>query len=140
MEDYVRRFIRSSLVWLGVGVVLGVALVISPYHMLPYRPAHMHANLLGFISMMIFGVAYHVLPRFSGRGLRSPRSARIHLVLANGGLALMVAGFGARITWPHAGTAALALGGTASAIGAFLFIANIWITITPRPTALRKTP
>ena len=31
-----------------------------------YRPAHVHMLLLGFVTMMIYGVAYHVVPRFAG--------------------------------------------------------------------------
>ncbi len=137
MESYVRAFIRSSLVWLAIGVLIGVAMAIVPFHALQYRPAHMHANLLGFVSMMIFGVAYHVLPRFSGRALHSDRLARWHVIVANAGLALMVAGFGARGSWPSFGTVALAAGGVLSAIGAFMFIGNIWITTSPaRPVVM----
>src|SRR3954470_15921997 len=80
MDPFVRRFIRSSLLWLGVGVTLGVLMTVRPA-MLAFRPAHMHANLLGFVSMMIFGVAYHVIPRFTGRPLQSPGLAALHLWL-----------------------------------------------------------
>jgi cbb3-type cytochrome oxidase subunit 1 len=138
MDPFVRRFIRSSLLWLGVGVTLGVLMAVRPA-MLAFRPAHMHANLLGFVSMMIFGVAYHVIPRFTGRPLRSPGLAALHLWLANAGLAGMVAGFILRVYRWEAGTALLATGGVPSAAGAFLFIYNIWRTLEPpraRPGAL----
>lgn len=131
MEQYVRRFIRSSLIWLGVGVTIGVAMTIWPYNALAYRPAHVHANLLGFVSMMIFGVAYHVLPRFTGRGLYSTKMAQAHLILANAGLLLMVTGFIARISYAMPGNSALGVGGVTSAIGALLFIVNIWKTLEP---------
>ena len=140
MDSYVRNFVRSSLVWLAIGVLLGLGMAIAPFHMLAYRPAHLHANLLGFVSMMIFGVAYHILPRFNGRGLHSPRLAGIHVVVANAGLALMVGGFAARITWHTAGTIALGLGGALSAAGAFMFIGNIWITIRPAPPVQMPPP
>ncbi len=55
---------------------------------------HAHTNLLGWVSMMIFAVAYHVLPRFSGRPLYSNRLADMHLILSNIGL------IGLIITWP----------------------------------------
>jgi heme/copper-type cytochrome/quinol oxidase subunit 1 len=132
METYVRNFLRSSLVWLGIGVTIGIAMVFAPYHALAYRPAHMHANLLGFVSMMIFGVAYHVLPRFTGRPLRRPGLARVHLLCGNAGLALMVGGFLARVAWPLTGRALLAAGGVASASAAFLFITNIWYVLSTR--------
>ena len=134
MTPYVRRFIRSSLFWLGVGVVLGLLMAGWPRAVL-YRPAHMHANLLGFVSMMIFGVAYHVIPRFTGAALRSEPLAAVHLWLANGGLALMVTGWLARAHGFEAWRPVLVAGGTLSALGAFLFIYNIWRTLdaAPRP-------
>jgi cbb3-type cytochrome oxidase subunit 1 len=138
MEWFVRAFMKASLAWLGLGVTLGVAMAAHPEWII-YRPAHVHMNLLGFVTMMIFGVGYHVLPRFSGHQLHSRRLAGLHWVVANLGLATMVAGFGLS---PHLGGRAmpvLAAGGTLSAVGAYLFIFNIWRTIdgpAPRPMPL----
>jgi cytochrome c oxidase cbb3-type subunit 1 len=130
MDPFVRRFIRSSLVWLGVGVTLGVVMAVHPAAV-AFRPAHLHANLLGFVSMMIFGVAYHVMPRFTGRPLHSIRAATLHLWVANLGLAGMVSGFILRVYRWSPGAALLAGGGVLSAAGAFLFIYNIWRTLEP---------
>jgi cbb3-type cytochrome oxidase subunit 1 len=138
MDPFVRRFIRSSLVWLGVGVLIGVAMAVHPAAV-AFRTAHMHANLLGFVSMMIFGVAYHVIPRFVGRPLRSPRAAALHLWLANCGLAGMVGGFILRVFRWDVGMPLLGVGAVLSATGAMLFIHNIWRTLdapAPRPAAL----
>jgi cbb3-type cytochrome oxidase subunit 1 len=137
MEPYVRNFIRSSLVWFGIGIVIGVCMAFMPYRALAYRPAHAHANLLGFVSMMIFGVAYHVMPRFNGRGLHSVRLAQAHLLTANLGLALLVGGFITRVTWAKPGAVLLAAGGATSAVAAFMFIFNIWKTIAPRTPAIQ---
>lgn len=130
MEPFVRNFIRSSLLWLGGGVLLGVLMAIVPQAMV-YRPAHVHANLLGFVSMMIFGVAYHVIPRFTGAPLRSRRLAQIHLWVANIGLAALVGGWLLRPTLWDFGTAALMSGAVLSATGAFMFIGNLWQTLAP---------
>ncbi|HEY0020240.1 MAG TPA: cbb3-type cytochrome c oxidase subunit I [Longimicrobium sp.] len=138
MDPFVRRFIRGSLVWLGVGVLIGVAMAVQPAAA-AFRTAHMHANLLGFVSMMIFGVAYHVIPRFTGRPLHNPRLAEVHLWAANLGLAGMVCGFILRVVRWELGMAVLAVGAVLSAAGAFLFIHNIWRTLdapAPRPAAL----
>lgn len=128
MEPFVRRFIRSSLAWLGVGVVIGVWMALDPGAVI-YRPAHMHANLLGFVSMMIFGVAYHVVPRFTGNPLRSKRAGLVHLVIANAGLAAMVGGWLLRGHMHELSRVILGVGGVLSAAGAFLFIGNIWLTL-----------
>ena len=128
MQPYTRRFIRSSLLWLVVGVSLGVFMAASPGAGL-YRPAHMHANLLGFVSMMIFGVAYHVIPRFAGAPLESDRLAGVHLVLANAGLAGMVGGFIARAHQQAFALPLLVCGALTAAAGVLLFVYNIWRTL-----------
>jgi cbb3-type cytochrome oxidase subunit 1 len=132
VRPYVRRFIRSSLAWLVVGVSIGVLMALWP-RALAYRPAHMHANLLGFVSMMIFGVAYHVLPRFSAAPLHSERLAALHLWLANIGLAGMVVGFVGRAHALPAAGGALAVGAVLSAAGAIVFVFNIWRTLDAAP-------
>jgi len=128
MDPFVRRFIRSSLLWLGVGVLIGVAMAVNPAAV-AFRAAHLHANLLGFVSMMIFGVAYHVFPRFVGRPLHSRRTAALHLWVANAGLAGMVAGFVLRVYRWELGMPVLGAGAVLSAGGAMLFIHNIWRTL-----------
>jgi cbb3-type cytochrome oxidase subunit 1 len=101
-----------------------------------YRPAHMHMVLLGFVTMMIFGVAYHVIPRFAGFPLYSRRAPAVQWFVSNAGLALMVAGFLARPSAPTIGTGILASGGTLAALGAYTFIYVIWRTISG-PRGLR---
>lgn len=136
MDWFVRRFIKSALVWLGLGVTLGVGMAVHPLWII-YRPAHVHMNLLGFVTMMIFGVAYHVIPRFFGHPLHNKRLAGVHWWLSNTGLAVMVVGF---FMAPHVGGRSipiLASGGTLSALGAFAFIFNLWQTMDG-PAALRR--
>lgn len=128
MEWFVRAFIKASVGWLAAGVTLGVAMAIQPQWIL-VRPAHMHMNLLGFVAMMIFGVAYHVIPRFTGHALHSRRLAALHWWLANVGLALLALGFLALPVLGRRPTALLGTGGALAAIGAYLFAYNLWRTI-----------
>lgn len=137
MEPFVRNFIRASLLWFAVGVLLGVAMVFWPAQALGYRTAHLHANLLGFVSMMIFGVAYHVIPRFTGNALPHRALALAHLWVANVGLALLVGGWMLRVHAFAAGTLLLRTGAAVGALGAGMFIYNLWRTLAPRP---RVTP
>jgi cbb3-type cytochrome oxidase subunit 1 len=128
MDPVVVLFLRASLVWLVAGVTLGVGMAVRPA-MVTYRTAHIHMLLLGFVAGMIFGVGYHVFPRFAGHPLWSRRLVRLHWWLANAGVAVMAAAFALRaggVTWSHA---LLGAGGTSAALGAYLFAWNIWRTL-----------
>lgn len=139
LPPYVRGFIHASLVWFTVGILIGVAMAFWPAGHIVYRPAHAHANLLGFVSMFIFGVAYYVLPRFVGRPLPSERMAMWHLWVANAGLVLLVAGWLAGPTWTGAGRLLLIAGASFSLLGAALFIINAW-RITSRRSSAELVP
>ncbi len=128
MEWFVRVFLKASLAWLALGVTMGVVMAVHPVWTV-YRQAHIHMMLLGFVTMMIFGVAYHVIPRFAGYPLHSRRAPIVHLWISNAGLALMVAGFVTRASNAGAGTVVLSIGGTMSAVGAYLFTYVIWRTL-----------
>lgn len=120
MDWFVKAFIKASVSWLAFGVTLGVVMAVFPEWGF-LRTAHVHINVVGFVGMMIFGVAYHVIPRFAGIPLRSRRTAASHFVIANVGLAVMVAGFALRgMGLPNSGIV-LAVGGSLEAIGAYLF-------------------
>ena len=128
MEWFVKAFIKASVAWLAAGVTLGVGLAVYP-PLIVYRPAHVHINLLGFVTMMIYGVAYHVIPRFTGHQLHSRRIAGIQWWLANAGLVLMVIGFCLAPSGVSAAPVVLGTGGVLSAVAAYCFLFNIWRTI-----------
>lgn len=136
MDWFVRNFVKASLTWFGLGVTLGVCMAVHPPWTV-YRPAHMHMNLLGFVTMMIYGVAYHVMPRFVGNPLHSRRLAAVHWWLANTGLALVVIGFVWRAHGGAPAGALLGVGALLSALGAYAFIFNIWRTIDGRAAVRR---
>ena len=138
MEWFVKAFLKASLAWLGLGVTLGVAMAAHPAWAV-YRAAHMHMNLLGFVTMMIYGVAYHVIPRFTGHPLAMPRLAGAHWWISNVGLALFALGLGMRGHGIAGAAPLVAGGGLLSALGAYAFIVNLWRTIDGR-TATRVAP
>jgi cbb3-type cytochrome oxidase subunit 1 len=136
-------FLKASLAWLVAGVTLGMGMAIHP-PLLGYRAAHIHLLLLGFVTGMIFGVGYHVFPRFAGGRLRSPGLVMPHWWLANAGVAAMAAAFVLRAEGVSGSPALLGVGGTAAAIGAYLFAYNIWRTLdaaaTPRTAPPARRP
>ncbi len=85
MDGFVKRFILMGIIYLMVASALGVLMIVQPdaSHL---RFAHVHLNLLGWMSMLIFGVGYHILPRFSGKPLFSNKLGELQFWLANAGL------------------------------------------------------
>ena len=130
MDWFVKAFLKASLAWLAAGVSLGIGMAAHPAWAV-YRTAHLHMNLLGFVTMMIFGVAYHVIPRFTGHPLHSRRLAGVQWWLANIGLVLFVAGLALLPATMYAMPARIvvAAGGLLSGLAAYTFVYNMWRTI-----------
>ena len=134
-------FLRASLVWLVAGVTLGVGVALGP-PLVAHRAAHIHMLLLGFVTGMIFGVGYHVFPRFAARPLTSPMLMRLHWWLANAGAAIAAA-FIFRASGAPWSPALLGAGGTSAVLGAYLFAWNARRTLghsTPQSPAWLASP
>ena len=139
MSTTVRWFLRSAVAWLVLGMGLGIWMGAAPERIVELRPAHLHAVLPGFVLMMIFGVAYHILPRFSGRPVPWARGPSVHLALANVGLLVTVPGFLLRVRFPEAGRILVPLGGSVMLLGACFFVHTVW-SLTERPKWNPRAP
>ena len=89
MDRYMKLFVLMAVIYFAVGSFLGLLMATNVYTAAT-KFAHVHLNLLGFMSMMIFGVGYFILPRFNARTLRWPRLVPVHFWLANVSLVAMV--------------------------------------------------
>lgn len=132
MEPVVVWYLRMSVVYFVAGTIIGFGLLLWPSESGYYIPVHVHLNLLGFMSMMIYGVGYHILPRFSGRQIHSPQIMKVQFWLANAGL------IGMAISWPFAirgngsfAESILILSSLLSVVSIVLFAYNILKTIKP---------
>ena len=121
-----RWFIAAALAYALLGGLVGVAWLAWP-GLLPGLTLRTHAHLMlvGFVGMMIFGIALHVLPRFTGRNLYSDRLADAHFVLVNAGLPVMALG------WLFAMPAAARTGGALLWAGFLAFAINVIGTVRP---------
>ena len=127
MDWFIKAFIRASLLWFAVGIGLGLGMAVYPQWTI-YRPAHAHLNVAGFLTMLVFGVGYQLLPRMFGHPLYSRRLAVAHLILANVGLAGLVGGFIVRAHRWSAGQWLTAAGGLVFALGVVFWLWNLWRT------------
>ena len=138
MDWFVRAFIRSSLLWFGAGVTLGLAMTVFPA-LAVYRVAHLHLNLLGFVTQMIYGGSLHVVPRFFGQPIVYRRLAGAQFWLAQAGLLLLAPGFALRVAGAGVATALIVTGALASAAAAYFFIVNLWVTISASQMQLTRS-
>ena len=90
MDGYVKNFIGASLFYLSVASIMGVLMLVMPETAILLRFPHSHLMLIGWVTMMIFGVGYHILPRFAGRLIKSPFLCEIQFWVANIGLIGMI--------------------------------------------------
>jgi hypothetical protein len=86
-------FVRASLAYFLVGTFLGLLIAVHPSFTAQFRTAHVHLNLAGFMTMMIFGVGHHIFPRFTGRPLHSHRLVTATFWLGNAGVLGLTLGF-----------------------------------------------
>lgn len=93
MKDYSIWFMIFAILYFVSGSLLGTLFFFDP-SLLPLRPVHVHMNLLGFMSQMIFGVLYHVFPRLFGVPMYSNKLVALHFYLGNITLILLLTGMG----------------------------------------------
>jgi hypothetical protein len=128
MDRYTKGFVVASLFYFFLASVLGIWMGGTDGAGW-VRFAHVHFNLLGFMSMMIYGVGYFILPRFNGRTLHWPSWVPIHFFIANIGLIGMVA------TAPERPSTGFILFSALSVISAGMFAANLGATMLLEPKA-----
>lgn len=81
------RFVRLSVVYALIGMALGIFMAASGDH--SEMPTHAHINLLGYVSMMLYGLFYKHYPQAAKGGLPT-----VHFWLANIGLIGITIGIG----------------------------------------------
>lgn len=129
MDRFARWFIIMSIVYLGLAAALGIVMLGSDKAM-PLKFVHSHLNMLGWVSMMIYGVGYHILPRFMGRPLYSTKIGEAQFWLANIGLVVMLIFYTLNVYSPARVYVMLSVAaGVAELVSIFLFFYNMLKTL-----------
>jgi cbb3-type cytochrome oxidase subunit 1 len=129
MDKFVKGFIVMSIVYLGISSILGLIMLGNP-NMMAIKFVHSHLNMLGWVSMMIYGVGYHILPRFMGRPVYSAKLGEAQFWLANISLIGMLAFYCVNVFNPGGLFQTLAVVfGVVQALAIFLFFFNMLMTL-----------
>ena len=129
MDRFVKGFIVMSIVYLGIAAVLGIVMLANQ-NVMAIKFVHSHLNMLGWVSMMIYGVGYHILPRFMGRPLYSNKIGEAQFYLANISLVTMLVFYTLNVYNPSGMYRMITVvSGAVQAITIFLFIYNMLMTL-----------
>ena len=129
MDKFVKGFIVMSVVYLGIAAVLGI-IMLANQNLMAIKFVHSHLNMLGWVSMMIYGVGYHILPRFMGRPLYSNKVGEAQFYLANISLVTMLAFYTLNVYNPSSMYRMLTVvSGAVQAVTIFLFFYNMLMTL-----------
>ncbi|HEY7037487.1 MAG TPA: hypothetical protein VID28_01485 [Methylomirabilota bacterium] len=146
MTPLVRRYIKTSFGFLLVGLLLGAYIItaqfvfdVSPPRLL--TTAHAHLLLVGFMLMMVMGVATWMFPRPARDDTRyRPELAEAVYWTVTAATALRAL---AEVTVALTGALGLrgliALGGLGQLAGTALFVVNMWWRVRMPPAAAPPT-
>lgn len=142
MTPLVRRYIKTSFVFLLAGLALGSYIIVAQFVLdrTPSRlltTAHAHLLLVGFMLMMVMGVATWMFPRPARDDARyRPELAEAAYWIVTAATAVRAA---AEIAVGLAGVLGLrwliAAGGLGQLAGAALFALNMWWRVRMPPAA-----
>lgn len=146
MHSLVRRYIKTAIAFLMVGLFIGGWMIsvreIQTRFPSPYLvSAHSHAILVGFVMMMILGVALWLFPRPDKTDTRySPALAEAAYWLVCLGTALRIAGELARIESAALWLRVVVLAsGWLQIAGILVFFYTMWSRIRGIGSAVRES-
>ena len=147
MYSLVRRYLKTAIVFLATGLLLGLWYLVrretsgtmpTPREL----SAHTHSLLVGFVMMVIAGVALWIFPRPAAGDTRyKPRLAELAWWMLAPGTALRVVGellAGAGPLAPPPARVAIIAGGVAQVAGLVLVFVTLYPRIRATGSALRE--
>jgi len=129
----IRRYIKTSFAFLLAGLLLGGWLIVRQFVFGAYPPrlfvtAHVHLLLVGFMLMIVMGVATWMFPRPARDDTRyRPELAEAVYWTMTAATALRAAAeIAGSFTPEPALRLAIAAGGVGQVVGTALFVVNMW--------------
>ena len=136
MPPLIRRYIKTSFAFLVAGLLLGGYLTVGQFLLGTYPPrlvmtAHVHLLLVGFMLMMVMGVATWMFPRPAKDDARyRPELAEAVYWVMTVATALR-AGAELAAGWSASPflRVLVAVGGLGQLLGTALFVVNMWTRV-----------
>lgn len=136
MTPLVRRYIKTSFVFLALGLLLGGWIVVAEFLVGRHPPrlfitAHVHLLLVGFVLMMVMGVATWMFPRPARDDARyRPGVAEaVYWLVTVATVVRAASEVMLGLVPAPALRAAVAAGGLGQLLAALLFVVNMWVRV-----------
>ena len=133
MLPLVRRYIKTSFVFLALGLLLGGWMIVSEFVLGTYPPrlyltAHAHLLLVGFMLMLVMGVATWMFPRPArdDTRYRPGRAEAVYWVMTISTAIRAASEILAPMSSLPVVRWLIALGGVGQLAGTALFVLNMW--------------
>ena len=133
MPPLVRRYIKTSFAFLVLGLLLGGWIIVAEFVLGAWPPrllvtAHVHLLLVGFMLMIVMGVATWMFPRPAREDTRyRPGLAQtVYWIMTISTAVRAAAEVGAGVSGAPMLRLLIALGGIGQLVGAALFVVNMW--------------
>lgn len=114
-----KAYIKVASVYFTIGVLAGLTMGII--HDFRFTSVHAHVNLLGWVSMALFGIIYHFYPNAANSKL-----AKTQFWLHNIGVPVMLGGIALQVLGVSAALPPTIIGSLAVVIGVILFMVNVF--------------
>ncbi len=114
-----KAYLKIAVVYFTIGVLAGLTMGII--HDFRFSSVHAHVNLLGWVSMALFGVIYHLYPNAANSKL-----AKTQFWLHNIGVPVMLGGIALQILGVSAALPPTIIGSIIVVIGVILFTINVF--------------
>ncbi|MBI4041507.1 MAG: cbb3-type cytochrome c oxidase subunit I [Deltaproteobacteria bacterium] len=136
MSKYSRWFTISALLYLLLGAGVGLCMAVYPKSVGILRFSHIHIMMIGWVTMMIFGLGYHVIPRFCAHSLISDFWQGFNWWASNVGLVGMMLFPIIRFYQPMENTfwtTLFVISGLLQLVGIFIFTVTMLTTLQFKP-------
>lgn len=112
-------FIKSAVIYVILGMLLGIAMGMKQDFTL--APAHAHLNLIGWVSLALMGLYYNAVPAKAAW-----RAAFVQFWISTVGVWVMIPGLILTLLQVPVGEPLVILGSLVTLIGMILFAINVY--------------
>lgn len=114
-----KAYLKIASIYFTIGVLAGLTMGII--HDFRFTSVHAHVNLLGWVTMALFGIIYHLYPNAANTKL-----AKTQFWLHNIGVPVMLGGIALQVLGVSAALPPTIIGSIAVVLGVILFMVNVF--------------